>query len=426
MIANLYLTAELKKATSEPTATTTKSIAETTEKAITPEITSPKENVLLPIMPVNFSFSPGVGGMGISITLSQDGTFTGEYHDYNLAPFGDYSGGDVYRSFFKGVLGNITKIDDLTYSMECISAESTQSAREYKENDTLVTISDDPEYFAFTPGNTYFLYLPGTKTANFDRDFLSDWLYYAREEIKPKELNCFAFSNHMYTGEVEYKSVDNKNKFDTTDKDNLLNSMSTEEIRKLNKLFDIFCYQISLEDIITPEQLIYLSKAPYEDENNEFTIPEELVENELKKYFNVETVEHSSFDSSLYRDGFYESGGTKGNMFCEWYTVHSLKKNLTGTYTAKVYHLYWDKFFAEGYEEVHLPEDTYDRIDKWEMGDFAIVENIGQETVYPSPYTIEIIAEDTVILSPYTLDGEETWRIDSINGWQIPKNLTCN
>jgi hypothetical protein len=213
-----------------------------------------------------------------------------------------------------------------------------------------------------------------------------------------------------------------------TSNQNLIDTMSSEEIVKLNKFFEPFCYFVTLKYIKDPADVFIFGMQKYHDGKGEYSVAEELVEENIKRYFTVETIDHESvgfdeeFGVELYKDGNYFSGGGIGAVTTEWYNVYDFRKNSDGTYTAKLYYLYWEGAVSDG--TLELPENYYDRIDRWDMGDFEIVENIDNADTYTDPKIIQILSDNTVVLSPYTVDGEESWRIESINGFEIPKDLS--
>ena len=79
----------------------------------------PKSEVSLPDdFPMDLEFSSGVGGWGTSLTLEQDGTFSGQFHDSDMGAIGeDYPNGTVYLCHFSGRFSDIEKVDEYSYSM---------------------------------------------------------------------------------------------------------------------------------------------------------------------------------------------------------------------------------------------------------------------------------------------------------------------
>jgi uncharacterized protein YjdB len=73
--------------------------------------------------------------------------------------------------------------------------------------------------------------------------------------------------------------------------------------------------------------------------------------------------------------------------------------------------MYWVEDSGEA-----VPENLYDKLSNWDFGNLVIGEN-------EESSNIRIVSEETVILSKNTVDGETSWKIKSINGWEIPKNI---
>lgn len=89
---------------------------------ITPAVTeySSKESIDLfsDMSKYQFVFASGAGAWQTMLTINEDGTFAGEYHDSEMGDVGeDYPYGVVYSSTFEGKLTEPKKINDYTYSV---------------------------------------------------------------------------------------------------------------------------------------------------------------------------------------------------------------------------------------------------------------------------------------------------------------------
>lgn len=81
-----------------------------------------------------YLFTSGIGGWGTTMTLNPDGTFSGEYSDYNMGEDGDGYDSTVYYSKFSGTFKNPQRINAYTYSFELgdIQYENTPKTEEIK------------------------------------------------------------------------------------------------------------------------------------------------------------------------------------------------------------------------------------------------------------------------------------------------------
>ena len=150
--------------------------------------------------PITMSFSSGVGAWYSSITIHEDGTFVGEYHDQEMGAQGDeYSNGTRIYSFFSGNFIDIKQIDADTFSLT-IENITTEHEWEYSY------IEDGFRYVATYPVGLveyvdgeaeivreYLLYIPGTKTNTLPEEFLSWSTQYVNEKIEA--LSGYALMN---------------------------------------------------------------------------------------------------------------------------------------------------------------------------------------------------------------------------------------
>ena len=76
------------------------------------------DGALADSLPVDLSFSSGVGAWGTGLTMAADGSFSGEYHDSDMGDSGDdYPDGTVYLCNFSGKFTEIKQLDDHSYSL---------------------------------------------------------------------------------------------------------------------------------------------------------------------------------------------------------------------------------------------------------------------------------------------------------------------
>ena len=126
-------------------------------------------------LPETFLFTSGAGGWGTMITLENDGTFTGNYHDSEMGVTGDdYPYGTVYICEFEGRFTDLTRIDDYTYSMRLEELNTYGEPGEEYIEDGILYIESDP--YGFEDALEFLVYLPGKSISDMDDGFLM-WAY---------------------------------------------------------------------------------------------------------------------------------------------------------------------------------------------------------------------------------------------------------
>ena len=131
------------------------------------------------MIPAEFCFSSGAGGWRTIVTINSDGSFVGDYVDYDLGDTGsDYPKGSAYKCNFTGHFTNVTKIDDYTYSMKVVSLEQDGTqGDEYIEDGTRFTIGYP---YGFDDADEFMLYLPGKPISELSDEFLM-WIQINRD-----------------------------------------------------------------------------------------------------------------------------------------------------------------------------------------------------------------------------------------------------
>ncbi len=127
---------------------------------------------ILETVPDSFYFSSGAGAWSTDITLLDDGSFTGSYHDANMGEDTEhYPGGVIYICEFSVHFSNFEKVDDYTWRMyldtlvcEYADGEDWVSAEGIHFIPSVPYGVDDGEWFT--------LYLPGHATQGLPDDFM--------------------------------------------------------------------------------------------------------------------------------------------------------------------------------------------------------------------------------------------------------------
>lgn len=173
------------------------------------EETSQNETIYLPnTEPLNMTFCSGAGAWATYITLNNDGSFEGNYHDSDMGFIGEgYPHGTIYICKFSGTFDNIRKIDDNTYAMTLneITTESTES----KEwiTDGVRYISSEP--YGLESGKEFLFYTPQTSVRNLTEEFIG-WGYGSIGlDASQKTLDCYG----LYNKEMGYGFFSNKSSF---------------------------------------------------------------------------------------------------------------------------------------------------------------------------------------------------------------------
>ncbi len=135
-----------------------------------------KENVLPDDFPLTFNFSSGVGAWGNSLILYPDGSFEGEYSDWDA--IGEVNGVEVngvyYVCFYSGSFKDIEKTDDHSWSLTLDQLSYDNPLGESWVEDsgnTCVVV----EPYGLEEGKQFCLYDPDTPLEELDEDFLNWW-----------------------------------------------------------------------------------------------------------------------------------------------------------------------------------------------------------------------------------------------------------
>ncbi len=131
-----------------------------------------KSKEVFSALPSSFYFSSGVGGWGTEITVNDDGTFTGEYHDTDMGDTGSkYPNGTVYLCDFSGKFSAPVKKSKYIYSMKLEYIELAKDAGEEEIKDGTLYIYSEP--YGFDDADEFYIYLPGCPISKMSEDFLS-------------------------------------------------------------------------------------------------------------------------------------------------------------------------------------------------------------------------------------------------------------
>lgn len=152
-----------------------------------------EESNIFEMIPTEFYFTSGAGGWRTIITINSDGSFVGDYVDYDLGDTGsEYPKGSAYKCNFTGRFTNVTKIDDYTYSMKVISLEQDGTqGDEYIKDGTRFTIGHP---YGFDNADEFMLYLPGKPINELSDEFLG-WVQISRESRETLASGIYGLYN---------------------------------------------------------------------------------------------------------------------------------------------------------------------------------------------------------------------------------------
>jgi hypothetical protein len=159
-----------------------------------PSASAAPVQILLPGMPVSFSFASGAGAWATESTLYEDGTFSGYYFDSDMGDVGQgYPEGIMYESIFNGRFGDIRQISEYEYSMELLDLQVEGTIGDEKIVDGVKIITS--EAYGYDNGGEFRLYLPGRPTDDLPESFI-DWLHgTAFYDGIPTLMDCYGLYN---------------------------------------------------------------------------------------------------------------------------------------------------------------------------------------------------------------------------------------
>lgn len=118
-----------------------------------------------------FIFASGAGAWDTTLTIYEDGTFEGYFHDSDMGDTGEgYENGTVYVCEFHGSFTDIKKVNDYTYSMQLRTIELTEEPGKEWIEDGILFVTEEP--YGLVDAEEVLLYLPGAPTAELPEEFV--------------------------------------------------------------------------------------------------------------------------------------------------------------------------------------------------------------------------------------------------------------
>ncbi len=118
----------------------------------------------------DFGYGSGVGAWGTSLDVSENGDFSGSYHDSEMGSTGDgYPGGTLYWCNFTGTFTEPVQIGDYVYAVQ-IENLQTEEAKDVQEiRDEILYIASDP--YGVNDTSQMYIYLPGIPVSELPENF---------------------------------------------------------------------------------------------------------------------------------------------------------------------------------------------------------------------------------------------------------------
>lgn len=162
----------------------------TEEGTSTAELQEEAVSALPGTYPIDMIFSSGAGGWSTTLTLSQDGSFTGAFSDSEMGERdeNEYPNGTVYVCNFSGQFKDIKKVNDYTYSMTLDSVKVAED--EEKIEDGIRYKAGEPS--GMDSGTEIYFYTPDAPVSELPEAFLSWWQGSADGSAT---LDCYAIYN---------------------------------------------------------------------------------------------------------------------------------------------------------------------------------------------------------------------------------------
>ena len=139
-----------------------------------------------------FEFSSGVGAWGTELTIGENGTFTGSFHDSEMGETGEgYPDGTVYGCSFHGKLFDPQFIDDYTWLAKItVEMDEGQLTEEIEDGIRFVTTAP----YGLEKAQTVMLFLPGAQVDRLPEGFIP-WSHLQEIEPDAKEIPYYAIWN---------------------------------------------------------------------------------------------------------------------------------------------------------------------------------------------------------------------------------------
>ena len=142
--------------------------------------------------PMELTFSSGAGAWRTVLTLQPDGSFTGQYTDWDAG--GDpsqYPNGIYQICTFSGTFKDLRQLDETTYVMTLDTLTAQETEGEEWTEDGILYIGSAP--YGLEGGSEFQLYAPASSTDGLPESVFIQWPQWSLPETVPEgELGCWA------------------------------------------------------------------------------------------------------------------------------------------------------------------------------------------------------------------------------------------
>ena len=142
----------------------------------------------------------GAGAWSMIITINDDGTFDGYYHDSDV--------GSRWECTFSGRFSDLTRTGSYEYTMKCVSLKvEREPGTEEMVDDIWVSYT---EPFGFEEGKEFKVYLPGKAANELPEGFIS----WSNGNAESGYLECYGLYNGEDEGFVEVNLPEYEDSYD--------------------------------------------------------------------------------------------------------------------------------------------------------------------------------------------------------------------
>lgn len=140
-----------------------------------------------------FEFCSGVGAWGTYLTVNEDGSFEGAFHDSNMGEDGvGYPNGTVYICSFSGKFAEPEYVNEFTYVTKIEEMTYDETPDKEEIIDGVRYVYSEP--YGLSGAQDIYFYMPGTPLKNLPEGYL-DWVRYMTLEEDAEILPYYGIYN---------------------------------------------------------------------------------------------------------------------------------------------------------------------------------------------------------------------------------------
>lgn len=147
---------------------------------------------------IDFVFSSGVGAWATELSVFEDGSFEGSYHDADMGDTGeDYPNGVVYVCNFSGKFVQTAQVDEYTYLLQVEELELEETPGTESIENGIRYIYSQP--YGMPEDGEMYLFLPGIALGELPDAYIG-WVTMAIQDSNASTLPFYG----LYSPEDEY------------------------------------------------------------------------------------------------------------------------------------------------------------------------------------------------------------------------------